>query len=90
MQATSRGGIVSALSWALLAAAGVAQAAAPAGAAASAPAQAARLAEPLARAALTQRVVGRGALLGLAQAGRRVVAVGERGSVLLSDDAGRT
>jgi photosystem II stability/assembly factor-like uncharacterized protein len=44
----------------------------------------------LARAALAQRVAGRGALLGLAQAGQRVVAVGERGSVLLSDDAGRT
>ncbi len=94
MQATSRW-IVPGLTWALLAAASAAQAAAPVAAAASAPtpaggALAARLAEPLARAALTQRVVGRGALLGLAQAGQRVVAVGERGSVLLSDDAGRT
>lgn len=67
---------------------GPAQAAAPAVAPAG-PARAA-LAAPLARAAMAQRVVGRGALLGLAQAGPRAVAVGERGSVLLSDDAGRT
>jgi photosystem II stability/assembly factor-like uncharacterized protein len=88
--------IVPGLASALLVAAGAAQAAAPAAAAASAPAgsastaPAARLTEPLARAAVAQRVAGRGALLGLAQAGQRVVAVGERGSVLLSDDAGRT
>lgn len=88
--------IVPGLASALLVAAGATQAAAPAAAAASAPAgsastaPAARLTEPLARAAVAQRVAGRGALLGLAQAGQRVVAVGERGSVLLSDDAGRT
>lgn len=45
---------------------------------------------PLERPALTLRQPGRAALLGLAQAGARVVAVGERGVVLLSDDAGTT
>ncbi len=91
-QATSRW-IVPGLCWAMLASAGAAQAATPAvAAAAAAPAgsASAALAAPLGRAALAQRVVGRGALLGLAQAGQRIVAVGERGSVLLSDDAGRT
>jgi photosystem II stability/assembly factor-like uncharacterized protein len=43
---------------------------------------------PLERPATTLRQPGRSALLGLAQAGRRVVAVGERGVVLLSDDEG--
>lgn len=73
--------------------AGLLVAADPAGAATpqAAPAAASgALSAPLARAALVQRVAGRGALLGLAQAGLRAVAVGERGSVLLSDDAGRT
>ena len=32
----------------------------------------------------------RGSLTGLARAGKRVVAVGQRGHVLLSDDAGKT
>lgn len=50
----------------------------------------AELPGPLDRPALTLRQPGRAALLGLAQAGARVVAVGERGAVLLSDDAGAT
>ncbi|SDP62050.1 Uncharacterized protein SAMN05216303_105357 [Rhodoferax sp. OV413] len=43
---------------------------------------------PLERPATVLRQVNQAALLGLAQAGSRVVAVGERGAVLLSDDAG--
>ncbi len=43
---------------------------------------------PLKRPALTLRDPSRASMLGLAQAGTRVVAVGERGTVLLSDDAG--
>ncbi len=51
---------------------------------------AAPVAPPLERAAPQLRQPQRAALLGLAQAGARVVAVGERGAVLLSDDAGAT
>lgn len=51
---------------------------------------AAPVADPLARPALPVRDAARGVLLGLARAGTRLVAVGERGLVLLSDDAGRT
>jgi len=43
---------------------------------------------PLERPALSLHETSRAAMLGLAQAGTRVVAVGERGTVLLSDDAG--
>lgn len=50
----------------------------------------AELSGPLERPALALRQPTRTALLGLAQAGTRVVAVGERGAVLLSDDAGLT
>ncbi|HSW24740.1 MAG TPA: YCF48-related protein [Burkholderiaceae bacterium] len=52
------------------------------------PAQAGTLADPLERPALVVRQFERSALLGLAQAGGRVVAVGEHGLVLLSDDGG--
>jgi len=45
---------------------------------------------PLERPALAMRQPARAALLGLAQAGERLVAVGERGVVLLSDDAGQS
>ncbi|MBE2244998.1 MAG: hypothetical protein IAE86_19760 [Burkholderiaceae bacterium] len=63
---------------------------AAAAAAACAPraALAAALAAPLERPALRLRDPRRAAMLGLAQAGPRIVAVGERGTVLLSDDAG--
>ncbi len=47
------------------------------------------VADPLARPALPVRDAARRVLLGLARAGTRLVAVGERGLVLLSDDAGR-
>lgn len=50
---------------------------------------AAAVAEPLERPALPTRLAARSALLGLARAGKRLVAVGERGIVVLSDDAGR-
>ncbi len=49
---------------------------------------AAPAAGPLARPAVAVRRPERGVLLGLARAGRRLVAVGERGVVLLSDDEG--
>lgn len=45
---------------------------------------------PLDRPALVLRDPAQAAMLGLAQAGPRIVAVGERGAVLLSDDAGTT
>lgn len=45
---------------------------------------------PLDRPAIALTAPARAALLGLAAAGSRVVAVGERGTVLLSDDAGAT
>lgn len=45
---------------------------------------------PLDRPAIALTVPARAALMGLAAAGSRVVAVGERGTVLLSDDAGAT
>jgi photosystem II stability/assembly factor-like uncharacterized protein len=47
-------------------------------------------ATPLQRAATVLRQPGRAALLGLAPAGARQVAVGERGAILLSDDQGRS
>lgn len=50
--------------------------------------QAAGVSGPLQRAATVLRDPARAALTGLAQAGQRLVAVGERGAVLLSDDAG--
>lgn len=50
----------------------------------------AELPAPLERPAVRLRQVARAALLGITQAGSRVVAVGERGTVLLSDDAGKT
>ena len=56
----------------------------------TAPVCAGPLAPPLDRPAVALRDAQRAALLGLAQAGSRVVAVGERGVVLLSDDAGKT
>jgi photosystem II stability/assembly factor-like uncharacterized protein len=48
------------------------------------------VASPLERPAPVLRTPQRAALLGLTQAGSRLVAVGERGAVLLSDDAGST
>lgn len=53
-----------------------------------APAQAVGVVDPLVRPATVLRQPQRAALTGLAQAGQRLVAVGERGAVLLSDDAG--
>lgn len=47
------------------------------------------VADPLDRPALTRRAPERAALLDVATAGRRLVAVGERGVILLSDDGGR-
>lgn len=52
------------------------------------PAHAGALPAPLERPALAVRQLDRSALLGLAQAGVRTVAVGEHGVVLLSDDGG--
>jgi photosystem II stability/assembly factor-like uncharacterized protein len=46
--------------------------------------------EPLNRDALKVNSVSRAALLGAATAGRRVIAVGERGTVALSDDLGQS
>lgn len=45
---------------------------------------------PMERPALQVRQPQRAAILGVARAGRRIVAVGERGIALWSDDAGRT
>ncbi|SCK17312.1 Uncharacterized protein VAR608DRAFT_1198 [Variovorax sp. HW608] len=56
----------------------------------AAPKAVAAVAEPLDRPALPTRLAARSALLGLARAGSRLVAVGERGIVVLSDDAGRS
>lgn len=53
-------------------------------------AQAAPVAEALQRPAVMVKAPERAALLSAAQAGSRIVAVGERGIVLLSDDAGRS
>ncbi|MES2258241.1 MAG: hypothetical protein V4724_06965 [Pseudomonadota bacterium] len=50
----------------------------------------AAVADPLERPALAQRKPERAVLLGAALAGKRVVAVGERGLVALSDDDGAT
>jgi photosystem II stability/assembly factor-like uncharacterized protein len=47
------------------------------------------VAPPLERPAITWRDPAHAALMGLAQAGQRLVAVGERGLVLLSDDQGQ-
>ncbi|MEK8029052.1 WD40/YVTN/BNR-like repeat-containing protein [Pseudaquabacterium rugosum] len=55
----------------------------------AAPAAAGRLPDALQRPALRLGLPGRQSLLGLAAAGPRQVAVGERGTVLLSDDGGR-
>jgi photosystem II stability/assembly factor-like uncharacterized protein len=54
------------------------------------PAQAAALADALALPARAARRPAHSVQLALASAGSRVVAVGERGVILLSDDAGRT
>ncbi|HSV46999.1 MAG TPA: YCF48-related protein [Ramlibacter sp.] len=54
------------------------------------PQAAAAVAGPLARPAMPTRLAARSALLGLGRAGVRLVAVGERGIVVLSDDAGRS
>lgn len=51
---------------------------------------AAGVAEPSARPALVARDAAQSVLLSVARAGRRIVVVGERGIVLLSDDAGKT
>ncbi len=56
----------------------------------AASADAASVADPLRRDALAVRKVERAVLLGAALAGQRVVAVGERGIVALSDDHGKT
>lgn len=53
-------------------------------------ARAAPVAEALQRPAVMVKAPERAALLSAAQAGSRIVAVGERGLVLLSDDAGRS
>src|SRR5213593_949007 len=52
--------------------------------------QAAPVAEALDRPALPVAMAAKSMLLGAAQAGERLVAVGERGIVVLSEDAGRT
>lgn len=52
--------------------------------------QAAPVADALDRPALRVTMAAKSMLLGAAQAGGRLVAVGERGIVVLSDDAGRT
>lgn len=57
-------------------------------AAANAAHAAASVADPLTLEAVRVRVVERNVLLGAATAGSRVVAVGERGSIALSDDGG--
>jgi photosystem II stability/assembly factor-like uncharacterized protein len=46
--------------------------------------------EPLSRPAVSMRRPDKAALLGVAMAGRRLVAVGERGSIVLSDDDGES
>lgn len=51
---------------------------------------AAPVAAPLSRPALAVQAPSQAVLMALATAGRRVVAVGERGIILLSDDAGRS
>ncbi|OLE19874.1 MAG: hypothetical protein AUG50_02340 [Betaproteobacteria bacterium 13_1_20CM_3_63_8] len=56
----------------------------------SAASVAASVVDPLNRDALKVSSVGRSVLLSAATAGPRVVAVGERGTVALSDDGGRT
>ena len=48
------------------------------------------VADPLERKALQVRSISRCVMLGAARAGTRLVAVGERGVITLSDDAGRT
>ena len=65
-------------------------AAALGGAPATATADPVAVADPLERPALARRAPERAVLLDAALAGTRLVAVGERGLILLSDDAGRT
>ncbi|HJV01971.1 MAG TPA: YCF48-related protein [Burkholderiaceae bacterium] len=54
----------------------------------AAPAQAAPFADPLDTPAMTSALAPRALLNGLAHAGKRIVAVGQRGHVLYSDDQG--
>lgn len=54
------------------------------------PAHAAGAVEPDARPAILSPIAAEAVLMAVARAGNRVVAVGERGIVLLSDDSGRT
>lgn len=61
-----------------------------AGAAPAAATSATPLADPIARAAQAVRQPAKAYLTGVAQAGKRIVAVGERGIVILSDDGGAT
>lgn len=49
-----------------------------------------RVSDPIERAALLSRRAGTLILLGISRAGGRLVAVGERGTVVLSDDAGKS
>jgi photosystem II stability/assembly factor-like uncharacterized protein len=58
--------------------------------AAAVPATAALVADPMARPALMVAQPARAYLTGIARAGKRLVAVGERGIVVLSDDDGAT
>jgi photosystem II stability/assembly factor-like uncharacterized protein len=55
-----------------------------------APAHAAGVVEPPARPAILSSIAGQSVLLDVAKAGNRLVAVGERGIVLLSDDSGQS
>lgn len=76
--------------WLLRAAAVAAGSAGAHHAVAAAPAAADRRFAALSRPALAVRQPGKAALLGAAFAARRIVSVGERGVVALSDDAGRS
>jgi photosystem II stability/assembly factor-like uncharacterized protein len=58
--------------------------------AAAVPATAAPVADPMARPALMVAQPARAYLTGIARAGKRLVAVGERGVIVLSDDDGAT
>jgi photosystem II stability/assembly factor-like uncharacterized protein len=59
-----------------------------AGALAGGAAQAASFADPLLQAAVPSALAARAPINGLAEAGKRLVAVGQRGHILYSDDAG--
>lgn len=59
-----------------------------AGSLAGSPAPAAPVGDALSRPALRVRQPARGVLLGVARAGERLVAVGERGLIVVSDDSG--